>query len=704
MVTWRDVPGYERGAKKPPGASDRSFLNDKARYVGDAIAAIAADDAYTANKALELLRVDYNRLEAYPDAEKNLAANLAAIHPGAVAGFGGPQPASQPTIEFKIGDTVAGFAEADKIIEGRYVTQLQCHVPIENHCCVAMWQDDKLTVWDSQQSVHRAREVLAHVLHIPVENVRVSCRYLGGGFGGKCTDSPGKTLYQGIAALLAKKTGRPVRLEYTLKEELIAEDTRNPFVFLFKTGVRNDGTITALECKAIQRTGGYASSGPAVVSVAGEGIIDTYRTKSYWYSGYSVYTNSPVGGEFRGFGHPQAVFARETHIDQVAEAIFMNPLEFRLKNSLRAGDKIALGVAADVALGNVGVDECLKRGAEAIGWSRWEHHSRKNGPVRRGLGMRMSQEHTGRDASDGIVWKDRAGKIHIPVGSGNLGTATHTAIALIVAEALGVPVEELDVTWADSSDTAWDYVSDASRAVHCHGKAMYNAALDLKAKMQSQAKQSPDDLKPYFDPRFDINPILNEETGSINQHPEPKLSPSTIALARKAIAEGGIVGLGYYVYNPGVQGWGASFAEVEVDLETGQVTVLKLVGAHDVGRVIHRPGAEAQIHGGGIMGLGYAMTEELITDPHNGIPVNQSLYEYRPPSILDIPELIPILVEAPVEAGPFGAKGLGENPMFDAAAAVANAIYNATGLHVGELPFTWQRVYDALKQSGKLFI
>src|SRR4029078_7442104 len=176
--------------------------------VGDAVAAIAADDVYTANKALELLRVDYNRLEAYPAAHRNLESHLTAIHPGTVAGFGGPQPFDQPTIEFKVGDTSAGFAEADRIIEGRYVTQVQCHVPIETHCCTAMWEEDRLTLWDSQQSVHRARDVVAHVLRIPPESVRVICEYLGGGFGGKCTDNPGKTLFQAIAALLAKKTSR----------------------------------------------------------------------------------------------------------------------------------------------------------------------------------------------------------------------------------------------------------------------------------------------------------------------------------------------------------------------------------------------------------------------------------------------------------------------------------------------------------------
>lgn len=702
MVTWRDVPGFDLG-KNDTLHSDRRFMNGKSRYVGDAIAAVAADDQYTAQQALDLLQVTFNQLETFADAEKNLAGNITAIHEGGpVAGFGGPQPANQPTVEFKIGDVNQGLKEADQVIEGKYITPIQCHLQIEPHVCTAKWDGDFLTIWDSQQSVHNAAHTIAAVLHHPVEKVRVTCQYLGGGFGGKCTDTVGKTLYQGIAAVLARKTNRPVRLEYTLKELMFAEDTRNPITFELKTGVKKDGTITAIQCRAVARTGGYASAGPAVVSVAGEGIINTYRTANFAFAGYCTYTNSPVGGEFRGFGHPQAVYARERHFDKVADALGMNPLEFRAKNSLRTGDKITLGVAQNVVLQNVGVDECITRGANAIGWSKWTPPSAKSGRFRRGLGMRLSQEHTGRDSSDGLVWRDKNGKIHVPVGTGNMGNAAPTGVALIVAAALGVELETLDVTWSDSSKTAWDFVSDASRALHCHGKAMYNAALDLKKQMTGGPARTPDNLLPLYDERLDISPRLDESTGKIDAHPKPILNPVTVELAKKAWAEGGMVGLGYYVFNPGVQGWGASFAEVEVDMETGQVRVLQLIGVHDVGRVVHRLGAEAQIHGGGIMGLGYAMTEELITDPNNGIPVNQSLYEYRPPTILDIPEMIPILVEAPAEAGPFGVKGLGENPMFDAAAPVANAVYNATGVHIDEIPLTQERVYQALKKAGKL--
>ena len=708
MVTYRDVPGYREitnASERSPVRSDRLFMNGRARYVGDAVAAVVADDEYAAQRALDLIRVVYDVHEALPDAERNLQADTRAIHDGAVAGFGGPQPARMPTIEYKRGNVEQGFAQAEVIVEGRYVTPIQCHTPIEPHAVVAAWEGETVTFWDSQQSVFAAQEMLALALGLERRNVRVIANYVGGGFGGKCTDTLSKTLYQGIAALLAKKTGRPVRLEYTLKELLFAEDTRNPFVFYLKTGVKKDGSITAFECKAIARTGGYASSGPAVVSVAGQGMVATYRIPNYWYHGYCVYTSSPVGGEFRGFGHPQAVFAREMHIDEVADAIAMDPLEFRRRNSLAAGDLIDTDVLPNVPLMAIGADACLKHGAEAIGWSTWQHPARKTGSARRGIGMRFSQEHSGRNASNGLVWMDRAGKIHVPIGSGNLGTNAHTGIAIIVANALDMPVEALECSWGDSATCTWDFVSDASRAIHCHGKAMYNAAIDLRRQVELLRVgrvQPRTDFTPYFDPETDLNPYLDENTGQVVKNPPPRLHEQTEALARQIVADGGLVGLGFYVWNPSAESWGASFAEIEVDMETGRVAVLKLVGAHDCGRVIHVPGAVAQVDGGTIMGLGYAMTEELHIDPHTGIPVTQSLYEYRPPTILDLPEIVPLLIESPVPAGPFGAKGLGENPMFNAAAAVGNAIYNATGVRMREIPYTWSRVYDELKRAGRL--
>lgn len=451
-LSWEEVPNY---------SSDRRFLNGKARYCGDAICAVAAEDVYIAQHALELIEVSLDEHEPVLDAEHALRhGSKVRVHGGGeVAGFGGPQGRDKNTIQYARGDIEKSLKQADRVIEGRYRTQLQCHVPIEPHCVVASWTREKLTLWDSQQSPHNCAHVLAKALKVPEENVRVIAPYIGGGFGGKCTDNPGKTLYQGIAAMLARKAGRPVRLEYSNKELIYGEDTRNPFIFEMRVGVSHDGAIKGIECRATQPTGGYASSGPAVCAVAGEGVVNTYRAEALRYTAYSVYTNTPVGGELRGFGHPQAVFALETHMDKVADELGINPLDFRLAQHLRDGDKLLTVEGEASTIRNSGMGECLERGAAAICWhEQWQHPSKKTGRVRRGLGMRMSQEHSGRDVSNGVIAIRPDGKVVVPIGYGNLGTQSHSAIAFLVAHALGFTREEMDTfiefRWADSGSTA----------------------------------------------------------------------------------------------------------------------------------------------------------------------------------------------------------------------------------------------------------
>jgi xanthine dehydrogenase molybdenum-binding subunit len=348
----------------------------------------------------------------------------------------------------------------------------------------------------------------------------------------------------------------------------------------------------------------------------------------------------------------------------------------------------------------------------------------------------MGSEHSGEDASDGLIWIDLQGVVHVPVGTGNLGTAAHTGIAVVVAQALDMPVEQLDVTWADTANVAWTSATHASRSCHCDGKALFNAAQDVIAQLRKLAARelkvdesrllvrggnvgtprgaavgfrtlarqasTRTDFTPYYDPNTDVNPVFDESTGRMIMNPAMKLDAATEQLARRLVAKGGVVGLGRYIYAPGVKSWGATFAEVEVDLETGQVHVLQLVSVHDVGRVLYRTGAEAQVHGGVAMGLGFAMREALVVDPNTHIPLNPSYLGLGVPTALDCPGIVPILLEAPVAAGPYGATGLGENTNYGVPPAIGNAIYNATGVRIDEIPYNWQRVYQALRESRRL--
>ena len=736
LVTWQDTPAF---------TNDRLFFNQHARYIGDAVGAIAADDQYTAQRAIELLDIKWRELEPFPDAEENLRTQNKQIQSGGpVASFlGAPtgktgfgQPANVPTFEYKQGDVTAGFREADWTLNGVYRTPLQCHIPLELHCCTALWKSDVLTLWDTQQSMFPAASIVASVLQIDPGNVRIICDYIGGGFGGKCTDSPGKTLYQCMAALLSKKTGRPVRLEYTLKEEIIAEDTRNPFVFEIKSGHKKDGSITALECRAIQTKGGYASDGPAVMGVAGEGVIATYRAKHFWFHGYSVYTNSSIGGEMRGFGNIQGIFAREMHISRVADTMGMNPLEYRLKNMHRPGDMVMVEFESiEMPLDPTGAEECLRQGAAAIGWDRWKHPSTKNGRVRRGLGLYASKLLSGRGTSNGLVWIDRLGKVHVPISTGNVGTESHTGIAAVVAETLKMPIEQLDVTWGDTTKGPWDYTSDDSRSSHCVGKAVYNASIDLIRELKHAAspalgvnedlldvadgrvtvrgtRRSIDfralaqhavprtEFIPYCNPANDISPDFDDQ-GNLIMSPPVRVRKETEVLARK-LAQSGMVGLGMYIFNERTVPWGAAFADVEVDMSTGQVKLLKIVTVMNAGRVLYRRGAEAQLRGGTEIGAGFALMEDLGIDPATGVPIYNNLHEYHPMTVLDFPEVVPILVEVPSVAGPYGAMGLGDNCCFPPPAAIGTAVHNATGVWMEELPLTPDRVYSALKAAGRL--
>jgi xanthine dehydrogenase molybdenum-binding subunit len=600
--------------------------------------------------------------------------------------------------------------------------------------CTALWRGEDLFIWDAQQSVFQARSIIALVLGISEQRVHVYSEYIGGGFGGKCLDHTDNALYQLYAAFLAKETGRPVRFEFTLSEELGAYESRHPFTFNTKWGVNRDGKILAQQWKVVADTGGYGSSGAPVAMLAGDHIAHAYRSDSHDIQAFAVFTTNLVGGEFRGFGGLQGMYAVERHIDTVAHELGMNPLDLRLLNARRTGDEVG-----GVTYGVVDVQGTVEKAAKRFDWDRWTPPDAKTGVVRRGLGMSQGPMPSGRAAADGLVWIDREGKVHVRFGVGNLGNAAHTGIAIVVEEVLGVPIEDQYVTWANTDRDAWTFCTDASRSCHCDGKAAFNAAQDCVRQLLALGEQhfsiAADQLEvkdgavhrrdgtgavdfqtlarmagkrmdytPYWEPA-DKSPLLDEQTGNLDEDPEMVVEASTETAARQLIDEsGGIVGLGRYVFNPHTKAWGSCFAEVEVDMRTGRVKIVQLVIAHEIGRLLFPRGAEAQIHGGALQGMGFAMTEDLVLDPHSSVPVNASYYEYRPPTSLDYPEIVSLLLEAPAKAGPFGAKGLGESPIFGPPPAIGNAIFNAIGVMIPDLPFTPDKVYDALKNAGKLVL
>jgi CO/xanthine dehydrogenase Mo-binding subunit len=414
----------------------------------------------------------------------------------------------------------------------------------------------------------------------------------------------------------------------------------------------------------------------------------------------------------------------------------INPLDYRMKNLLRPGDMFMIEFDThEMPLDPAGAEECLRRGAEAIGWNRWAHPSTKTGRIRRGLGIYTSKNQSGRGASNGLIWIDRLGKVHLPLSCGNVGTESHTGIAAIAAETLLMPIEQLDVTWGDTSKGPWDFMSDDSRSSHCHGKAVYNAAVDLIRELKQVGcrtlgveenrldvrdgrvivrgeRRSMDfrslaqraiprtEFIPFCNPTNDVSPDF-DNLGNLIEKPPIRLHKETEDFARK-LAQGGIVGLGMYIFNERTVPWGAGFAEVEVDMSTGQVRVIKIVTVMNVGRVLYRRGAEAQLRGGVAIGAGFALMEDLGVDPATGIPIYHNFHEYRPMTVLDYPEIVPILVEIPSVAGPYGAMGLGDNCSFPAPAAIGTAIHNAAGIWIDELPLTLDRVYTALKTSGRL--
>jgi CO/xanthine dehydrogenase Mo-binding subunit len=712
VITAADIPW-----QRPIGvAKDHLPLkHDKVRSPRDEIAAVAAESEAIAEAALKLIKVDYEPLPIVATAEEALSPGAPLLHgddliaPGA---DGKPQvvhPAALDnvamTFQYGQGDTAAGEAISDAIVEDifklHYVT----------HCCMGVSgviaefdASENLILYSNTQVPFLHKREFAELLGMDPGRIRIIQPPIGGGFGSKLDIYP----FEPIAIYLAKITRRPVKLVFTREEEFIASPTRQPVLMKMRSGCTRDGVLTFREVETVHDNGAYTSWGATTPFVMMQTISSLYRVPHCDYRTRAIYSNNPYAGSFRGYGNLQATFAVEAHMDRLAEAIGIDPLEFRLKNAQDPGEVTPQGMHFK----SCGFKDCLTVAAERSDYQskRRANEARRNdgNPIKRGVGM-ASMLHVGGGAkiypSDGcgtILKIDDFARVTLLTGASEIGQGSETVLAQLVCEELGLPLSSVNVINNDTDVTPWDVGVHASRTTFIAGNSAIGAARKAKDKILAAAAQKFGQPAEAFDTREQC--IVEKATGK-------KLIELAKLIRSLHFSDKAELVMTSFYYEPpskhqdkefkgdvsAAYAWATQVAEIEVDTRTGVVKLLKITGAHDVGRVINRLGIEGQIEGGIVMGQGYALTENLIVE--NGVVRNPNFRDYKLVTAPEIPEMDVAFIETMDGEGPQGAKGVGEAPAICVAAAVANAIYNATGVRITALPFTPENVYRALHSN-----
>lgn len=655
-------------AQAAPGVKAVLRLKEgKVRWAGEPVAAVAAVSEEAAEEALALIKVEYKPLPHVVDDLEAAKENAPKV---------GEQPNVQPYAAAGRGDIDKGLAEAAVVLERSYRTNWEIHQPTETHGSVAKWDGDFLTVWDSTQAVQSVRDGLARALAVPAANVRVLKRYMGGGFGSKL----GTGDYSVTAARLAKASGRPVKIMLDRRENSTCVGYRPSTRFTVKAGARKDGTITALHVKNMN-CGGIGRG-----DRCGEPFSDVYKIPNYKLEESTVLLNACPSRATRAPGHTQATLALEGMMEELAAALGLDPLELRLKNYATKGDG-ETGLPYSLKR----LDACYKAGAEAIGWQRRNKKpGAGTGRLRRGIGM-ASQIWPGAGTpgtlADLKLYAD--GAVEVECGTQDIGGGTRTHIAMVAAETLGLQPADITVRIGDSG-LPWAPISGGSLTTPSVAPAVRDAAL----KAAEYLKQSV--AKKLGAPPEDI--VLADRKLMVKNAPDKAVDFKEALKTLRRVQPFHGERSGYPDDKFDFQTFGAHFAEVEVDTWTGRVRVIKHVAAHDIGRVINRMTAESQVIGGVTQGMSAALFEEKLMDARTGTTVNPNLHDYKGATIRDVPEIVTIFVDEPDDRlNNLGCKGLGEPPRIPASAAIANAVFNAVGVHVGEIPMTPGRVLAALK-------
>ena len=690
----RAVVTAEDTIKRPWGAffADQYILSvGKTRYVGEEVAAVAAIDTDTAEEAIDLIEVDWEPLPAVFDAEEAMQDGAPLVHddkPNNIAMH----------LDLERGNVAQAFAESDVIVEDTFTSMPQWHCSIETIGSVAEYATSgKYTVYMNTQTLFNARYRIATALGVPETEVRIIQSAVGGGFGGKSCDDNNAL----VAAVLAKKARKPVKLINTREEEFLAGCRPRVFMKInVKMGFKKDGRIRAKDIKVIADNGAYSAKAPAITGVAAMRHDTCYKYSDVKIDAKLIYTNKIPTGAFRGFGNPSAEWAVEQAIDLGAHALGIDPMELARINAAEVGYVSPHGNRVT----SCELKQCLDMTEKMIDWKT----KRANKQPNTGLGLACTVHVSGKrhfgdyDGSSATIKINEDGKALILSGEGECGQGVHTAMCQIAAEELGVPVEDVEISRADTDLTTFCLGAFASRLTYVSGNAVKNAATNVKQQLFEQAAEMLE---------ANAADLMSRDGRIFVKGAEGKsLTVSDVARARLFRHNGApIVGSGSFDADSvlpdstrfgnesGAYNYGAQAAQVHVDPETGQVQILQFVVASDCGTVIYPLGAEGQVEGGLAQGIGYALTEGLQID--EGRPVNPNFSDYRIPSMRDMPPLQHAFADSYEPTGPFGAKGLGELNMDPTAAVLNNAIFDAVGVRVKTLPITPEKILRALKEK-----
>lgn len=696
VLTYKNVPNTKFPTAGHPysldpshrDVEDCSLLTEKARFVGDSIAAVVAIDEITAKKALKLIKVDYEVLPFVTDQEEAIKEGAPVIHDERPNNIISDFPIT-------VGDPEEVFKNADKIYGGQYETQIVQHCQMETHNAIAKLDEKgRMLIITSTQIPHIVRRIVSKACNLPIGKIRIIKPYVGGGFGGK----QDVVIEPITAAMSLAVGGRPVRLQLSREEAFVATRTRHAMRVNFKMALSKDNKIEGYDIENFVNNGAYASHGHSIAMSAGSKIRPLYDIKAEKYRPKTIYTNLPVAGAMRAYGIPQMCFVMESLIDDICKDLNLDPVEFRLNNFIKEGH---IDPDNGLVVRTFGLPECLKKGRKLIDWDRKrELYKNQDGPIRRGVGMASFSYFSGTwpvslEAAGARIVMNQDGSIQVQVGATEIGQGSDTVFSQMAAETIGIPFDMVTIVSQQDTDvTPFDTGSYASRQSFIAGQAIKKAATEVKNKALKiasdmcgldvehldivDAKIIEKDMKReiYTLEQIALEAYYNKTTY------EPITSDLTVKVQNNAIA------------------YGATFVEVEVDIRTGKIKILDLYNIHDSGKILNRKLAEGQVQGGVSMALGFALAEKFIIDKKTGAIINNNLLHYKIPTIMDTPNVKCDFTDIYNPTSSYGQKSLGENTTISPAPAIRNAVLNATGVAFNKLPMDSQSVFEKFKEVG----